>query len=224
MVFTSIVDKVLTLPAPVALAIVFLIPALEASILLGFILPGEIAVLLGGVLASQHGTVNIYEVLLVACLGAVIGDQVGYLVGAKWGEALLRKVPDRIISPRQIAAGEAYVRKLGWKAVVLGRWAAALRALVPGICGIAKMPYKRFAIANIAGGCAWATAVALAGYAAGNSYKKVEKYFSGASFAIIGVVVVAVVIIIGRKRRKSEHAKMESLADEGQAVPTGTEL
>ncbi len=87
-----LLEKILHLPAWLILLLVFLLPGLEASIFLGVFFPGEVAVLLGGVAASQ-GSVSIALVLIAACLGAVLGDQVGYLVGREWGQQVLAQDP-----------------------------------------------------------------------------------------------------------------------------------
>ena len=84
----SLSSKILSLHGWVALAIVFLVPALEASAFLGFLFPGELAVLLGGVLAFQH-RVPLWAAIVAAVAGAVIGDSIGYLIGRRWGRSLL---------------------------------------------------------------------------------------------------------------------------------------
>ncbi len=169
--------------------LVFLLPGLEAAIFVGVVFPGEIAVLLGGVAAAQ-GSVSIALVLVAASLGAVLGDQVGYLVGREWGETVLRKIPDRLLDENQLQKGRAYVRRMGAKGVILGRWTAALRALVPGLAGMSRMSYPRFLVANIVGGVGWAVTVGAVGYLAGDSYKKVESALGSVSYVILGLVAV----------------------------------
>ena len=134
-------DTLVKLPGPAALAVVFLLPALEASIFLGFLFPGEIAVVIGGFLAFNH-TVNLAAVLACAIAGAVIGDSVGYEVGKRWGDALLVRLPQRFVKPAHIEQGKELINRLGGKAVFSGRFAAALRALVPGLCGVSTDPLQ----------------------------------------------------------------------------------
>jgi membrane-associated protein len=199
-----LLDKILHLPAWLILLLVFLLPGLEASIFLGVFFPGEVAVLLGGVAASQ-GSVSIALVVIAACLGAVIGDQIGYVVGREWGEQVLRKIPDRLLDEDRLQKGRAYVRRLGAKGVILGRWTAALRALVPGLAGMAHMSYPRFLIANMFGGVGWATLVAVVGYLAGNSYKKVESALGSVSYVLLGLIVVGFIAwhVIRRRRERA---------------------
>lgn len=203
---STLLEKILHLPAWLILLLVFLLPGLEAAAFIGVVFPGEIAVLLGGVAASQ-GSVSIGLVLLAACLGAVLGDQVGYFIGREWGETVLRKIPDRLLDEDRLQAGRAYVRKMGAKGVILGRWTAALRALVPGLAGMSRMSYPRFLVSNIIGGVGWAVLVGVVGYLAGNSYKKVESALGSVSYLLLALIVVG---LVGwhfvRRRRERQRA------------------
>lgn len=203
----KLLEKILHLPEWLILLLVFLMPFAEASIFIGVVFPGEVAVLLGGVAASQ-GSTSIALVLLAACLGAVLGDQIGYVVGREWGEQVLRKIPDRLLDEDRLQKGRAYIRRMGAKGVILGRWTAALRALVPGLAGMSRMHYPRFLIANIIGGVGWATLVAVVGYLAGNSYKKVESALGSVSYVLLGLIVAGFVAWhIVRKRREKAAAQ-----------------
>lgn len=91
----SITDSILQLPSWLVIALVFALPALEASAFLGFVFPGEIAVILGGVVASQ-GRVALWAVIIAAVSGAIIGDSVGYFIGRRWGTHLLHGTIGRL--------------------------------------------------------------------------------------------------------------------------------
>jgi len=218
--FQGIIEGVLSIPPWAALLVVFALPALEASAFVGVLVPGEVAVLLGGVLASQ-GKVSLVAVLAAAVLGAVIGDQVGYLIGARWGQQLLLRLPDRLVDDAKLAAGQAAIRRLGAKAVIAGRWTASLRALVPGLCGMARMPYRRFAVANVIGGSLWAVAVAVVGYVAGDSWRSVQSALGTASLAAAALVVLALlaVLLLRRQRRARAAAATEREALASADVP-----
>src|SRR2546428_3262752 len=129
----AVVERILSLHGWVALAIVFLLPALEASAFVGFVFPGEIAVLLGGVLAYQ-GRISLGAAVAAAILGAVIGDSAGYLIGRRWGRTILRgtigKLPlIRRHVDKNLDRAEEYLRRRGPHAVVLGRFTAGLRVM-----------------------------------------------------------------------------------------------
>jgi len=199
---TGLVEHILRLPSWIALLVVFAMPALEASTFLGFIFPGEIACLLGGVLASES-KVSLAVVVVVAAAGAVIGDSVGFAVGYKYGDALLNKVPVRIIKPEHVLRTKELIVRLGGRAVFVGRFTAALRALVPGFAGVSKMHYRTFLIWNFAGGTLWATGVVVAGYLAGKSWHRVASDISIVGWVVLGLVIVIGVIWFLRRRRRS---------------------
>ena len=199
---SGLVEHILRLPSWIALLVVFAMPALEASTFLGFIFPGEIACLLGGVLASQS-KVSLALVIVIAIAGAVIGDSIGFAVGYRYGDRLLNKVPDRIIKPEHVDRTKELIVRLGGRAVFVGRFTAALRALVPGFAGVSKMHYRTFLIWNFAGGAIWATSVVVAGYLAGNAWHRVASDISIVGWAVLGVVVLIGVGWLLRRRHQS---------------------
>jgi membrane-associated protein len=204
----KILEHILNLPPLLIIFLVFLLPGLEASIFIGVGVPGEIAVFLGGVAAGRH-EVALVAIILAACLGAVLGDQIGYLVGREYGARLLRRVPDRLLDEERLANAQRYIRRTGAKGVILGRWTAALRALVPGMAGLSGMHYGRFAIANAVGGIGWAVAIVLIGYAAGDQWKHVQSLLGKSSSALLGVIVIAAVAVhFWRKRAERRSADM----------------
>jgi undecaprenyl-diphosphatase len=197
-----ILEGILRLPPFVALALVFLLPAVEASAFLGVIVPGEIGVILGGVLANQH-KLPLSAVLIAGVLGAVIGDTIGYWVGHRWGETLLHKIPNRVLKPEHITAAEDSIRKFGGKSVFIGRFTAALRALVPGLAGMSRLPYGRFFAWNAAGGTVWAIAFVLVGYLAGSQYARIEHYANYIGIGLLVLIAIALVVRHRRARRAS---------------------
>ncbi len=201
-----VLEGILRLPPGLALLLVFLLPALEASAFVGVVLPGEIGVILGGVLANQH-KLALAAVLAAAIAGAVIGDSIGYWVGKRYGEALLSKIPNRVLKPEHVTRSEETIRKLGGKAVFVGRFTAALRALVPGMAGMSRLPYSRFLAWNVLGGVLWATAFVVLGYLAGSQYQRLEHYANLIGLALL-VAVVAFVLL--RRHRAKQAASSAS--------------
>jgi undecaprenyl-diphosphatase len=201
----GLVEHILRLPPWLALLIVFAMPALEAAVFLGFIFPGEIACLLGGVLAFES-KLALWLVIVVAIAGAVIGDSVGYFVGARYGDVLLGKLPERFVKPEHVERTKDLIRRFGGRAVFIGRFTAALRALVPGFAGVSRMRYRSFLVWNLAGGAVWASAVVVAGYLAGNAWRKVNSTISVVSYCVLGVVVVGLIVLwwVRRRRRLNE--------------------
>jgi membrane-associated protein len=213
-VISWLVDQLLKLNPGVALVLVFLLPFLEASVFLGFILPGETAVVVGGFLAYEH-KVPLAAVFVIAIAGAIIGDSVGYEVGRKWGDALLNKAPKRFVKPVHVVQGKQLINRLGGRAVFAGRWTAVLRALVPSLCGTAKMRYRTFLMWNALGGITWASAFILIGYLAGTAWKRVEGYANSAGYIFFGVIVVAGIgfAVWNRRKQAKRDAATEAEMD-----------
>ena len=210
----GISDWILSLGGWVALTIVFLGPALESSAFLGFLFPGEIAVLLGGVLAS-HGRVSLAAVLVAAISGAIVGDTIGYFVGRRWGHQILLGVGRRIPFLRHriddhLASARAYLKRRGGAAVFLGRFTAALRVMVPGLAGMAEMPYGEFAAYNAMGGLLWGSAFVLLGYFAGAAWQRVA---GDASKIGLGLLVVVLIGLVAGRLLKSVKERGEPLPD-----------
>ncbi len=201
---SHLADKILLLPPALALLLVFALPALEASAFVGFVIPGEIGVLLGGVLANQH-KLPLWGVLVAGIAGAIIGDSIGYQVGKRYGEVLLGKIPGRILKAEHVERAEDSIRRNGGKAVFLGRFTAALRVLIPGLSGMSRVPYPKFLVWNVAGGAIWATAFVLLGYAAGSQYQRVAHNASLFGVALLVLIALGVGTKVLRRRRR-EHA------------------
>jgi membrane-associated protein len=216
---STLSNAILTLPAWVALLLVFALPALEASAFVGFVFPGEIAVILGGVIASQ-GELPIAAVLVAASLGAVIGDSIGYALGHRYGRGLLAKM-SRFIKPEHVDRGVEVLNRLGGRAVFVGRFTAALRVLVPGLCGIARMPYRTFLTWNVIGGVTWACGSGMLGYFAGSGYRRFEKKISYGGYVLLGLVVVALLLLWLLHRRRKSKAARRALATADVVEDTG---
>lgn len=214
-----VLEGILRLPPLLVLALVFLLPAVEASAFLGVIIPGEIGVILGGVLANQH-KLPLVAVLVAGILGAVIGDTVGYWVGHRWGETLLQKIPNRVLKPEHINAAEESIRKFGGKSVFIGRFTAALRALVPGLAGMSRLPYGRFLAWNAAGGAVWATGFVVLGYLAGSQYARIEHYANYIGLALLLLIVV--VLVVRHRRAKRRAGDDESVTSESAQARAST--
>jgi membrane-associated protein len=206
-VIAHILNPLLNLHGWEAYALVGALVFAEASILIGFVFPGETAVILGGVAASR-GHVNIVTLIVLVVVCGIAGDSVGYLVGRRWGRRL---IDTRLLRSRRhlIDALLTQLRRRGATAVVLARFTAFLRAIVPGLAGMSEMPYHVFLPANAAGGIVWGTGFCLLGYVVGHAYTRVEHVSSIASDVLLGLVAVVIVALIIRRRRRERLNRSE---------------
>jgi membrane protein DedA with SNARE-associated domain/membrane-associated phospholipid phosphatase len=216
----AVTDAILRLHGFVALAIVFLIPALEASAFVGFVFPGEIAVLLGGVLAFQ-GRVPLWAVIVAAVLGAAIGDSIGYAIGKRWGRSLLHGTLGRLPIIRReldkhLDQAQEYVRRRGPHAVFVGRFTAALRVLVPGLAGMAGVPYGSFVTFNVLGAIIWGTGFALLGFFAGAAWQRVAGI---AGWVGLGLLLLILLGLLGARFARAARERGETVADRLAVLP-----
>lgn len=217
-VSARLLEQLLHAPPWLVVSVAFALPALESSAFVGFVFPGETALLLGGAAASQ-GRVPLADVVAAGIAGAILGDAVGYLVGRRWGRRILDSTLGRLVNHRHLDRAErALVRRGGW-AVFLGRFAAALRVMVPGLAGMAGMPYRRFLVSNVAGGVTWGILVGAAGYLAGTSWHAVERYVAGGGTALVVGVALLVLAsgVIRRVLRRRAEEKSERRPAPGRA-------
>jgi membrane-associated protein len=197
---TAFLDTVLGAAPWVVYVVVGLVVFAEDALFVGFVLPGETAAILGGV-AAHRGHVPLAGVIAVVIVAAIVGDSVGYEVGRVLGPRLLasKRLDGR--RERLDRAQDFLARRGGW-AVLLGRWVAFFRAVMPALAGTVKMRYPTFLLFNAIGGALWGGVVVTVGYLAGASYAAVEKSFGrGAALVVLGVVLVGLVVWQVRKRR-----------------------
>jgi membrane protein DedA with SNARE-associated domain len=168
---------------------------------LGVPLPGETAVIFAG-LAAGAGRLDIVLVIVLAAAAAIVGDNIGFVIGRRGGRALLER-PGRFYEERQrvLAIGDPFFERHGPKAVFFGRWITGLRVWASWLAGASTMRWRSFLFWNALGGVMWATSVALAAYYGGKGVEHALSYIG-----LYGVIVAAVLAAIGlaiywRRRR-----------------------
>jgi undecaprenyl-diphosphatase len=173
-------------------AIVAVAGFLENSVGAGLVFPGETMVILGGFYAAS-GDISAVWVATVAALAGVAGDNVGYLVGNRYG----RRVMDRLgrflfLTPARLDRAESFYRRHGGKTVFLGRFIPVVRSLGCLVAGMSRLSYPRFFFYDAAGAILWAAANTLVGYLLGKGYERVERYLGGAGILAL-VLLIALV-------------------------------
>ncbi|WP_433887935.1 DedA family protein [Streptomyces sp. CA-111067] len=209
----SITDWLSRSSGPAVYAVVAALVFCEDALFFGFVLPGETAAVLGGVVAGQ-GRVSVYWMAVVVVLAAIAGDSVGYEIGRRYGTRILDTRALRGHRDR-IDRAEELIRRRGPAAVFLGRFIAFFRALMPALAGISRMRYRTFLLFNALGGLIWGVGFTLLGYFAGSAYQKVEKTAGTAVAVTVAVVVVAAVVVWHVRRRRREDEPGGSGGDSG---------
>ena len=169
----------------------------EAAVFVGFVLPGETSLLIGGVLA--HSKVwPLWLFIICAIVGAIAGDSVGYEVGKHFGPSIKTTKCGKFVGEKRWKLAEHIFAKYHGGAIFFGRAQALLRALVPALAGINKVPYRTFLKWNAAGGIFFSSIVIVLGYEFANSLHVLEKYLK--YWAIFFLIVVITVVIILKKK------------------------
>jgi membrane-associated protein len=201
-VLQTVLDAIRSMPPAGAYSVIFALVFGEAAVFIGFVLPGETAVLIGGVLAAG-GRLSLTTLCVLVFVAAVVGDTVGYQVGRLLGPHVIgwRRL-DRFRA--RLDAAQRMLRERGGPAVFLARFTAFLRAAMPGLAGLSRMRYRRFLAFNAAGGLIWGVGFCLIGYLAGASYERVASLVGrGAAIAMAVLVLLALAVWLLRRRRAS---------------------
>ena len=183
-----------SIPVGWCVAAVFVLTGAESALLIGFLVPGEVTAILGGVIASR-GRVPLAAVLAASVAGAWCGDSTGYFLGrnARFFERRRRN--------KNWNRARAFLRK-GGLAVLLGRFTPFLRTIVPAAAGAAKMPYGRFLPWNVAGGLAWGVLSTLLGYWGGRNAEKVVHRVGFAGLVLLFLVLAVLGLLWARFRKR----------------------
>lgn len=202
---TGFIDGLLNVSPIVAYIAVFCLVFAEDAIFVGFVIPGETAAVLGGVVASR-GEVQLGSMMALVVLAAIIGDSVGYEVGKHLGTRLVKtKVLARY--SRKVENAQEFLRRKGGSAVFLGRFTAFLRAVMPALAGTSRMPYGRFLAYNAAGGIVWGIGFVLLGFLAGNSYEAVAQAVGRDLAVVIAAVAVAALAAWHLRSRRRQQRR-----------------
>jgi membrane protein DedA with SNARE-associated domain len=199
-IVASLVDKLQHVNGGLVYLLVTLLVFVEVALFIGFIFPGETAVIIAGVVASQ-GRVNVVLVCALVMAAAIAGNIVGYAIGSRYGERLLTL---SLLKRRRVALDRALegLRRRGAIYVFVGRFTAFLRAVMPALAGLSRLNYRRFLIATISSAVVWGIGYTLLGYFAGSALNSVEKYSGWAGAALLLAMICFFVIYhFARKRR-----------------------
>ena len=199
---------IFSVPSHLGLAALALLVGAEST---GLPVPGETALIAAGILA-KGGSPNIVAVIAVAAAAAIVGDNLGYLIGRHGGRRLL-EAPGPLERHRLeiIQRGEPFFERHGPKAVFLGRWVAGLRIAAAWLAGITHMRWTTFFFWNALGGVAWATSVGLAAYLLGDAVKRILEVGGLAAVAAI-VLVLLIGGYLAWRRRKARATGPEAPA------------
>jgi membrane-associated protein len=207
---SSITTDLAGLSGTLALLLIAALVFGETAVFLGFVIPGETAAVLGGVLASR-GRVSLPLLIVVVVAAAVTGPLIGYEIGRHLGGRVIAARRMRRVASGMDRAQEV-VHRRGGLAVLLGRFVAILRALMPAVAGTTRMPYRTFLIYNMLGGLIWGVGYCLLGYVAGSAYAAIERTVGTGVAIVVAVAVLGGVgfWLVRRHRREQASPRVPS--------------
>lgn len=178
---------------------------------LGIPLPGETMLITAGLYAGTTHRLSIVGVLLAAMAGAIIGDNIGYLVGYKGGLPFLRRYGRYIrLTEQRLQLARYLFAKYGGRVVFFGRFVSILRTYAAFFAGTSRMAWRRFFLFNAAGGITWALIFGLAAYFGGNAFKRLS---TPLDIALVALAIVAIAFFIrfvrghtARLNAEAQHA------------------
>jgi membrane-associated protein len=188
----------------------YLLPAIIGLESMGIPSPGETALVLAAILASQ-GKLQIWLVIVIGVASAIIGDNTGYFLGRRFGrDVLIARGPFREHRRRAIAYGDRFFARHGPKAVFLARWIALVRFAAAWLAGINRMRFGRFFFWNALGGISWGVTYGLVGYFAGEAGAGLLARLGIAGAVLLGAMLLGTVaVVLVRKRRRSSRRRGE---------------
>jgi len=197
----------------VAYIVIFAIIFSESGLLIGLFLPGDSLLFTAGFLASQKITgtnqyyLNLWILIGVTFVAAVIGDSVGYSFGHRIGRRIFTKPDSKLFKKENLEKAEKFYEKYGVKTIILARFVPIVRTFAPIVAGVGKMNYKTFFSFNIIGGALWALLIPIAGYYLGKLIPDVDKYLLPIVALIVIVSALPTLLEIIREKMKKKRAK-----------------
>jgi len=186
----------LDVPAAIAIPAVFLLAAAETAAFVGLAVPGEVAVILGGVVAAR-GHVPLWAILLVGVAGPIAGDSIGYAIGRRYDAGKLKGR-----SLKRWKRAKKLLDEKGGPAVFFGRFAAFLRSIMPAAAGAAGVPYRKFLLYDVPAAVLWGVGSVLLGYFAGSNWRLAVHVAGWVALAVFAVLVIFLVRRLRKRKRK----------------------
>src|SRR5579872_3650793 len=191
--------------------LVCIIVFIETGFFVGFFLPGDSLLVTAGVFAAS-GQLHISKLLLLVPLCAIAGDQIGYWIGRKAGQALYRREDSLVFRKRHLESAHQFYEKYGGKTVILARFVPIIRTFCPPVAGAAQMPYGRYFAYDVVGGVLWGGGMVLGGYLLGRQIPNISENIH----YVIAVVIFLSLLppIIGMLRARSAGSSKSSAVPE----------
>ena len=184
----------------------------ETGLFIGFFLPGDSLLVTAGIFAAA-GHLRLGLLLFAVSVCAIVGDQLGYWIGRRAGQALYKKKDSLLFKKRHLERAHEFYEKYGAKTIVLARFIPIVRTFAPPVAGAANMNYRKFVTFNILGGVLWVWSMVLIGYFLGSSIPNVDKHLH-LIIAIVIFLSILPAIIEGLRQRYGKSVSIPAVKPE----------
>lgn len=185
-----------------ALFVILIVVFIENGVFFGFFLPGDTLLFTAGLLcATDKLKVHITLLLITVCISSILGNIFGYFFGKKMGESLFKREDSFLFKKKYIITAEAFFKKYGGMALVLGRFLPIIRTFAPIFAGIVKLDFKKFLTFNIAGGILWVFSMILLGYFLGKLFPETKEHLETVIFGIVIITWIPVIRTYLKERK-----------------------
>lgn len=165
----------------------------ESGLFIGMFLPGDSLLFAAGLL-SASGFLEVVPLVMVVVASAILGDSVGYWLGAKVGDNLFKRKDSRFFKQEYLKRTEHFYQTYGGRAVVLARFVPIIRTIAPMLAGAGSMTYKKFFSYNMLGGFLWGVGMVSFGFSLGSIIPNSEKYLLPLSLVIVVISISPIFI------------------------------
>lgn len=149
----------------------------EGALLIGLVLPGDTLLIPAGIWASHHhNQLNIWLLLPIVIIAAIVGYQVGYIIGERAGPKVFTRSGGILFRADYIPRTQDFIDRHGGKSLIVGRFVAVARTLIPVMAGVGRMSKRQYATYNVIGAVLWASLLILGSYWIGQRVSNVDKY------------------------------------------------
>ncbi|MDQ2970071.1 MAG: VTT domain-containing protein [Acidobacteriota bacterium] len=177
----------------------------ETGLLVGFFLPGDSLLVTAGVFAAL-GQLNLWLLMGVLVVAAIVGDTVGYWIGKKAGPALFRRPKSLLFNPKHLQRAHNFYEKYGGQTIILARFMPVVRTFAPVVAGMGGMEYRRFVSFNVIGGFLWVVSMTLIGYFLGH-FAWVRKNIELVILVVVFLSILPGIIAFAREKMKKRKKK-----------------
>ena len=177
----------------------------ETGLMVGFFLPGDSLLVTAGVFAAQ-GQLNLWLLMGLLVVAAIVGDTVGYWIGHKAGPALFRRPKSLLFNPKHLRRAHDFYEKYGGQTIILARFMPVVRTFAPVVAGMGGMEYRRFVSFNVIGGFLWVVSMTLIGYFLGH-FAWVRKNIELVILIVVFLSILPGIIAFVREKMKKRKKK-----------------